>query len=190
MPYCTNCGTEVGGGDSHCPNCGEEVGQRSKSRFGRVSGLGGEPLPRDTKNAFIGILVGILVFVGLQIGISYWAGVFDFVDDTGVAVTVSYVSNVILYTVVAAGSAFVLAKLNPLFGTASTGAGLSPQSKNAFLGVVVGNTVLTGFSYMGPGVARASLTSGSVFMIYLSSFVLFPVGVILCGYVVSKREVI
>ncbi|MFB6294582.1 MAG: zinc-ribbon domain-containing protein, partial [Candidatus Nanohaloarchaea archaeon] len=81
MPYCTNCGHDVDDGDSHCPKCGEEVRQRSSNRFGKVSGVGGAPLPRDTKNAFIGILVGIVVFGGLQVGLSYWLGLFDVIDD-------------------------------------------------------------------------------------------------------------
>jgi hypothetical protein len=34
MPYCPNCGTEVGGA-KFCPNCGTEQG---KSEFGRPSG--------------------------------------------------------------------------------------------------------------------------------------------------------
>lgn len=194
MPYCTSCGTEIAAGQTSCPKCGEELRNQtlqdtSKSGLGnRVSGLSGDPLPPQTRNALLGILLGIIFFGVIQIGIAYGLGLFDQFDNQPTVAFTAYLTNVILDIVVLGGAALILAKLNLLFDISTPPSGLTAASKNAFLGVVAGNVLLWLVSQS--GTAQPTLTPNTQLLISLFSLVLYPIGVVLSGYLGSKQRIL
>lgn len=186
MAYCTNCGEAYEEGVERCPGCGEPVQERSGA--GRMaSQLKSEPLPRDARNAILGIVVGILFFVGVEIGLVRWT--VDFPRPGGVALVGGYIGAAAINLVVMVGIGYVFAKADPLFTGSGGGAGLSSQTKNAFLGVVVGHIILIVLALQSGQYIPASRASHPMF-VSLASFVLVPLGAILCGYWFGKREVL
>ncbi len=188
MPYCTNCGTNLDEPNTYCPECGEELPPPAASQNGGYSVFSGDPLPGDTRAALVGSALGIVVVIWLEVSVVYWLGGLGLVDDLLPAIIAVYGFNVVLHLLILLGCAYLLARGNRPFTSTQSHSGLSAQTKNAMVGVVVGNTLLSVGARLISDRSMGTLSPEAVLVIDLTSVVLVPLGVLLCAFVFIRAR--